>query len=568
MERICCEVNARFLNAGETHGEARRDDGTLTIERLSNLCFLLHFTDASQCLSFDLDDLHRIDASTRLLQLYHAACSLTTSASILLRVRDTTDMQIFINAYKCVKTLVELTLRRNTICQDIISSSGLLKRSPRPNEIRIIDAADIEDAQMPACIYCRDKWGGSSDLCLYVHPYVPLTQSATDVFLCERCLVNWIDYRKRSMSNSGDMENSCAVCSATPSVVVECSTCRRVFCYGCLADILSPSDYDRMMRCADWACPSCNFDVPKAVNSSLVMIEDITALVTLRHLYARPVHNKQRSQLGEVAAKDSNLSRETLLFREYVQGHVATRSAAMEGMSEDVCFACKDGGEVVECESNNNCGKVYHVDCLRNKHLPLRFICPRHTCCLCGGSFLAVACLYCPQSFCARCFSKSPPAILENVYEVSRGVFTELPGELKYIACMTCSSLLSEAFTEDAVQALHLRKINYCIEKPVRKRKNDPPALPISERVQVKMLRVESAESKRSIPDSSWTDNQRKILVLAVAKYPTEAGYMRLMKKSQFNLIVNDEEFIEIAYYSYESFRKEMKILRREGMIS
>ncbi|XP_055087178.1 histone-lysine N-methyltransferase NSD2 isoform X1 [Periophthalmus magnuspinnatus] len=67
--------------------------------------------------------------------------------------------------------------------------------------------------------------------------------------------------------------------------------------------------------------------------------------------------------------------------------------------SEDECFRCGDGGQLVLC-NKKHCTKAYHLSCLNLTKRPFgRWDCPWHHCDVCGknsGSF----CQLCPNSFC------------------------------------------------------------------------------------------------------------------------------------------------------------------------
>ena len=87
-------------------------------------------------------------------------------------------------------------------------------------------------------------------------------------------------------------------------------------------------------------------------------------------------------------------------------------------ITDDTCFLCKDGGDLVECDcvSATNrkvrCLKTYHEGCLGFK-IPddQDFKCLRHFCDVCGSMELKYVCYYCPVSICADC----PQAFVEKV---------------------------------------------------------------------------------------------------------------------------------------------------------
>ncbi|KAK4273586.1 hypothetical protein QN277_021960 [Acacia crassicarpa] len=74
---------------------------------------------------------------------------------------------------------------------------------------------------------------------------------------------------------------------------------------------------------------------------------------------------------------------------------------------DDWCFECKDGGDLVVCD-HEDCGKVYHKDCVREEDSSLEdgkpWICGRHYCfdCRKPSQFY---CLGCPHAVCNKCYA-------------------------------------------------------------------------------------------------------------------------------------------------------------------
>ncbi|KAM4625251.1 histone-lysine N-methyltransferase NSD2 [Polymixia lowei] len=67
--------------------------------------------------------------------------------------------------------------------------------------------------------------------------------------------------------------------------------------------------------------------------------------------------------------------------------------------SEDECFRCGDGGQLVLCDKKT-CTKAYHLSCLNLTKRPFgRWDCPWHHCDVCGKNSDAF-CQLCPNSFC------------------------------------------------------------------------------------------------------------------------------------------------------------------------
>ncbi|XP_053243713.1 histone-lysine N-methyltransferase NSD2 [Podarcis raffonei] len=67
--------------------------------------------------------------------------------------------------------------------------------------------------------------------------------------------------------------------------------------------------------------------------------------------------------------------------------------------SEDYCFRCGDGGQLVLCD-RKSCTKAYHLSCLDLVKRPFgKWECPWHHCDVCGKPSVSF-CHFCPNSFC------------------------------------------------------------------------------------------------------------------------------------------------------------------------
>lgn len=67
--------------------------------------------------------------------------------------------------------------------------------------------------------------------------------------------------------------------------------------------------------------------------------------------------------------------------------------------SEDDCFRCGDGGQLVLCD-RKSCTKAYHLSCLDLAKRPFgKWECPWHHCDVCGKPSVSF-CHFCPNSFC------------------------------------------------------------------------------------------------------------------------------------------------------------------------
>lgn len=113
--------------------------------------------------------------------------------------------------------------------------------------------------------------------------------------------------------------------------------------------------------------------------------------------------------------------------------------------TDDVCFLCKDGGDLIECDwtcptgkSGERCLKVYHTYCLDFEVSDEKWCCPRHYCDMCGVQSLKYICKYCPVSICANC----PSSLVSKVRRGASGAKSVACNLNKPVSSCTASCIV------------------------------------------------------------------------------------------------------------------------------
>ena len=137
-------------------------------------------------------------------------------------------------------------------------------------------------------------------------------------------------------------------------------------------------------------------------------------------------------------------------FGQYVQFYDKQCCQIAEGgelpnCTEDVCFLCKDGGDLLECDDKKGkkklrCKKVYHQYCLTYEvDDDQDWKCPRHFCDICGSTNLKYVCKYCPVSICTDCPEEFVQRYgLARYLEVDRPDTKEFDKTMTVIVCQSC----------------------------------------------------------------------------------------------------------------------------------
>eukprot|EP01038_Epipyxis_sp_PR26KG_P012677 gene12677-16996_t len=161
--------------------------------------------------------------------------------------------------------------------------------------------------------------------------------------------------------------------------------------------------------------------------------------------------------------KVSILLDETYYFSQYVKflqeidnNYHGKGNAKKSQNTEDFCFLCKDGGELIECDCTRNhcrCLKVYHEYCLEFEvSSDVKFWkCPRHYCAACGSiNCLKYVCRYCPITVCTNCpeemvkkYHSKRYAVFEN-HQNQEYFFSKGNDKTVSIACHNCLELIEK----------------------------------------------------------------------------------------------------------------------------
>lgn len=324
------------------------------------------------------------------------------------------------------------------------------------------------------CVYCEaeKRMPAFNKTDFIEHPYCGLSHDKETIAMCMPCANNWDNYRTNLKSTMGLVlpgefnEELCAMCSDTPEELLLCSFCPRSFCNTCLARTLKPEMLEQLHKetDADWACQACangmgaqtalpkskwrivTFDAPvddtRPIPTPWALPLPSASASTSNTALGKSAQSKEfgavlvmpkkksggKSSPATSSSSSSGLPRiakdmsEERYFAQYVL-HTDSiyNNAETSGLhksedmycTDDACFLCKDGGDLIECDWKRNfgskrgscrCRKVYHEYCLAYAVPDSKtWICPRHYCDGCASQNLAYMCKYCPVSVCDTC---------------------------------------------------------------------------------------------------------------------------------------------------------------------
>ena len=338
----------------------------------------------------------------------------------------------------------------------------ITKDEIRKARFALVEDVDNEyiDKGVPiTCVFCDMTSEKNISLQYYFHPYALNNFDSSPIFMCSICITNWKKYRdvaekeNRLILPEEVNEEICCICSDTPIQLVLCSSCPRSFCRHCLTKILTTKQLEDIDdETKDWTCMPCNEKLTttpdlrkehwrkvKLVSGLWVDIKsggikrDFRSDGANRKRGGPPKKSKDpKSKLGPLDGTQLAVSArpakgvlppvntdldETYYFAQYVKvsDSIDPYFKLLDNNTEEVCYLCKDGGELVECDykyskevhvcgKKQRCKKVYHPYCLAyNIPADEEWCCPRHFCDLCGCRELKYVCAFCPISICANC---------------------------------------------------------------------------------------------------------------------------------------------------------------------
>jgi hypothetical protein len=393
-----------------------------------------------------------------------------------------------------------------------ITSAGLIKYGLIEEEKNLLTANVALAAvnQRRRCLQCKntESFTSSRRRLIGVHPLVPVSADGQPVLICEHCNLEMLQRRAKAAIDNylhdgkDGYEDICALCGCGGPVnrqlnLVCCSAqiCPRSYCVNCIPLLLNAKAATSMKEAPEWLCPPCNAIHKAAVASEVtvagISIPGVVHTVAAGDKPATAGKKRARSKrpdkpehLGEgphepllangsaegdapmapvtasAATHPTGPQQDAVLYFAHYAGEVRKRlSSHAVGPSEDECFVCKDGGEVVECDcvdSTVRCPKVYHEDCL-GFVVPdeVEWACPRHKCKECPRPAL-MKCRYCPTSLCSVHAHK--PMSLRNCLVwppgTDVGVHTpDIHDDSIIMICATCRQLRDVCLSKGLLQA-------------------------------------------------------------------------------------------------------------------
>ncbi|CAI5741618.1 unnamed protein product [Hyaloperonospora brassicae] len=305
------------------------------------------------------------------------------------------------------------------------------------------------------------------------HPFVLKDGKGEVVHICKVCLQRVLQLRlaTQALVKKSREDNYCGLCAQPTEKLPAKSTkacahliCTRVYCVPCINKLIGKAQTPAVWQTKQWLCPNCT----TGNNSTLARKEGkgtgpASAASTVMTAAAAKPKKRKRYTVTDGTSKADNDKPDSLVpalrsvsdmkpidyavtyFKFILQREM--QDAFEE--SEDVCFCCKDGGNVIECDWKGlngamaRCPKVYHEDCLGYK-VPegKTWVCPRHRCQDCGV-IAPYSCRFCVTSYCEDHLPKD----VRRLGHATRDIATAT-----YVMCPRCSQQAQDAFKQEKIE--------------------------------------------------------------------------------------------------------------------
>ncbi|KAG7380069.1 hypothetical protein PHYPSEUDO_007815 [Phytophthora pseudosyringae] len=302
------------------------------------------------------------------------------------------------------------------------------------------------------------------------HPFVLKDGKGEVVHICKVCLQRVLQQRLKMppAAKKGSSDNYCGLCAQTMAnmsakSIKACAheICTRVYCMSCIDKLIGKAQSHKVWRTKNWLCPNCSTDDDAAAPSDEANGAGAVSVAAVNSA-AKQKKQKRRNEIEDNTTADedgpepprpvnltSPLDMQPIDYAVTYFKFLLKREIKDEfDESEDVCFCCKDGGDVIECDWKGmngafaRCPKVYHEDCLGYK-VPegKTWVCPRHRCQDCG-IIAQYSCRFCVTSYC----EDHMPKEVRQLGHATKDIPTST-----YVMCPRC--------TQQAQDALKQKKI-------------------------------------------------------------------------------------------------------------
>ncbi|ETM99652.1 hypothetical protein PPTG_18890 [Phytophthora nicotianae INRA-310] len=316
------------------------------------------------------------------------------------------------------------------------------------------------------CVLCRMQ--RKPDAPAYPkHPFVLKDGKGEMVHICKVCLQRVLQQRVQNLpvSKRGGQDNYCGLCAlsteALPAKSKKACTheiCTRVYCLPCIDKLIGRAQSHKVWRTKNWLCPNCSTDD----DDDAPLSEEARGAEADSTAASKQKKRKRRNEIEDSTTADEDepeLAKQinstsdmqpidylVTYFKFLLEREITDEFEE----SEDVCFCCKDGGDVIECDWKGmngafaRCPKVYHEDCL-GYEVPegKTWVCPRHRCQDCG-IIAHYSCRYCVTSYCQDHLPKE----VKRLGHATKDIPTST-----YVMCPRCTQMAKDALKQKKIES-------------------------------------------------------------------------------------------------------------------